>query len=367
MRRYYRTLLEAVQHPGVENLTTNNTYDLYRIDTFDGAQQFTAHGRPAGEVYASSEAVFNANIANTPRILYFVTQTDSAAVLYAFLRSNFQTPASEMSIETAQGHQHTATFADLPQDLYAFLRGYFTQLPETPPGAEVVPEEPQPEVEAPQEEPQQEEPQQEEPQAAEPPQAAPEENPEEPGHDPMDDVAELAALHDSEEAPQQTAAAAADDAAPNARWIRDNEGNFILKDADENILAHRALDDDAQWSTPKIRYKKFKDHIKITSVRCGFYKAYWRASLQIPDTIEGLPVTEIAPYAFIEPGRINIELPSSIKKIPPHTFVSSTAGLTLKESTPRRIVIGPDTKTFKYSVETLDGSEVSDPFVRRSK
>lgn len=362
MRRHYRTLLEAVQHPGVENLTTNNTYDLYRIDTFDGAQQFTAHGRPAGGVYAASEAVFNANITNTPRILYFVTQADAAAVLYAFLRPNFQTPASEMSIETAQGHQHTATFADLPQDLYAFLRGYFTQLPETPPGAEEGPEEPQPEVELPQEEPQQEE-----PQAVEPPQAAPEENPEEPGHDPMDDAAELAALDDSEEAPQQAAAATTDNAAPNARWIRDDEGNFVLKDADENILARRALNDDAQWSTPKIRYKKFKDHIKITSVRCGYYKGSWRAPLQIPDTIEGLPVTEIAPYAFIEPGRINIELPSSIKKIPPHTFVSSTAGLSSKGSTPSRIVIGPDTKTFKYSVETLDGSKGSDPFVRRSE
>lgn len=365
MRRHYRTLLEAVQHPGVENLSTNNTYDLYRIDTFDGAQQFTADGRAAGEVYAASEAIFNANIANTPRILYFVTQTDSAAVLYAFLRPNHQTPASEMSIETAQGHQHTATFADLPQDLYAFLRDYFTQLPETPPGAEEAPEDPQPEVEAPQEEEPQDIPQQEEPQVA--PEENHVENPEEPGHDPMDDLAELSALYDSEEAPQQATTATTDNAVPNARWFRDGEGNFELKDSDGNILARRNITDDTQWATPKIRYKKFKDHIKITSVRCGFYKTSWREPLQIPDTIEGLPVTEIAPYAFIEPGRINIELPSSIKKIPPHTFVSSSSGLNTRLMTPRSIVIGPDTKTFKYSVEVLDGSEVSDPFVRRAE
>ena len=47
--------------------------------------------------------------------------------------------------------------------------------------------------------------------------------------------------------------------------------------------------------------------------------------------------------------------------------MSSTGGLSVKGSVPRRIIIGPDTKTFKYSVETLDGSKVSDPFVRRSE
>lgn len=67
-----------------------------------------------------------------------------------------------------------------------------------------------------------------------------------------------------------------------------------------------------------INYAKYNDHIEITGCANG------TTSLEIPDTIDGLPVTAIQMYAFQLCSLTSISLPDSITKIGGYSFGMSS-------------------------------------------
>lgn len=80
-------------------------------------------------------------------------------------------------------------------------------------------------------------------------------------------------------------------------------------------LAYSATDTNyTQGSTGQLNYAKYSDHIEILGCASG------AASVEIPETIENLPVTAIARYAFQCSSLKSITLPESIKTIGYYAF-----------------------------------------------
>lgn len=74
-----------------------------------------------------------------------------------------------------------------------------------------------------------------------------------------------------------------------------------------------------------ILYKVERNHIKILHVGHAVLDTYRGAgagfnTLFIPLCINGLPVTEIAPYAFYGTNYAEVCLPDTLKSVPPYTF-----------------------------------------------
>jgi len=431
LQKRYKTLLEAVQHPGVEGLESNNSYDLYKINTYEGAQQFTVNGRPAGAAYTQNEGLFNRNIVEGNYNLYFLTAHDNANVMYGILENTSHN--NELSMENADNV--AVRFENVPREVLLFLNSHFPQIPVN---QEAIQAAQTAEVEVPTET------------------ETPEENDEIPTEfnavpeDQMDidnderelqefldnlihTPAELQTILDTVDAsrfrallrmhqvnipaergtgiqhfnplydydmdqPQTIRQAWAFydgtldylnfvdghydeilDMVPQAqndevtvlaepvdptvtsintpresptttraeaprRKIR--LANGTIGYGDGTILKDSSRDD--QWTTAKIRYKKVKNHIKITSVRSG------AGTLEIPDTIEGLPVTELEQYSFYDLAYRRIILPDSIKKVMPYTFVDCSDRLTIS--------IGHSTEVYKKSIVPADPNA----FTRRS-
>lgn len=418
LQKRYKTLLEAVQHPGVEGLESNNSYDLYKINTYEGAQQFTVNGRQAGAAYTQNEGLFNRNIVEGNYNLYFLTEHDNNNVMYGILEN--ASHDNELSIENA--NNNAVRFEDIPREVLLFLNSHFPQVPVNQEIAQDT------EVEAP-EEAETETPEEDDEIPAEfntVPGDATTDTPDDElelqeflnnlihtptelqmildrvdaerfrallrqyqitipaEHDtgiqhfnPLYDydmdqpqtIRQAWALYDGtldylnfvdrhyneilDMAPQAqndeviVHAEPADPtitsintprespttthAAAPRRKIRLANGTIGYEDG--TVLKDSSRDD--QWTTAKIRYKKIKNHIKITSVRSG------TGTLEIPDTIEGLPVTELEQYSFYDLAYRKIILPDSIKKVMPYTFVDCSNRLIIS--------IGKDTEVYRKS------------------
>ena len=87
-------------------------------------------------------------------------------------------------------------------------------------------------------------------------------------------------------------------------------------------------DDYTQGVSGNLKYKKFSDHIEIYDCNDG------TTTLNIPSTIDGLPVTGISRYAFQCSSITSITLPESIKTIGYYAFSMSNnlTSLTLPSS-----------------------------------
>lgn len=384
LQKRYKTLLEAVQHPGVEGLESNNSYDLYKINTYDGAQQFMVNERQAGAAYTQNEGLFNRNIVEGNYNLYFLTGHNSTDVMYGILENTSHN--NELSVENA--NNNAVSFENIPREVLLFLNNHFPQIPvnqvavpdvedeaelrdflnnliHTPTELQVVLDTVdaerframlrQHQVDIPTEYDtgvQHFNPlydyDMDQPQTirqawalydnvldylnfvdehygdilnlAEP--AAGEEvvavaGPENPT---------ITSIDTSQESPTTT------HANTPRKKLRLADGTIGYGDG--TILKDSSRDD--QWTTAKIRYKKIKNHIKITSVRSG------TGTLEIPDTIEGLPVTELEQYSFYDLAYRKIILPDGIKKVMPYTFVDCPGLLTIS--------IGKDTEFYRKSI-----------------
>ena len=77
-----------------------------------------------------------------------------------------------------------------------------------------------------------------------------------------------------------------------------------------------------------LSYMKYSDHVVISSCDMS------ATSVEIPEAIEGQPVTEIGTYAFTMTGMTSIVIPNSIKEIGNYAFsmCSSLKSVTLSDS-----------------------------------
>ena len=78
---------EAVQADGATLIGTGKGYDVFKIDTFQGAQNFVDAGDelPAGEVFIYNEKTFNANIDGDNVCLYFFVEENTNKVVYSLV------------------------------------------------------------------------------------------------------------------------------------------------------------------------------------------------------------------------------------------------------------------------------------------
>ena len=86
-----KLLLEHLNIDGATYITSNNGFDLYEITTYEAAQQFTGcihRGSPAGADHFQNQDTFNQHITNGNVRAFFITASDSNAVLEALITSN---------------------------------------------------------------------------------------------------------------------------------------------------------------------------------------------------------------------------------------------------------------------------------------
>lgn len=85
----FRNLLEAIGVEGAELIGTAKGYDLFDIRTYEAAQRFVIENsrRPAGETYVQNEATFNEHINDTQH-LYFFVRENTNEVYAAAVKSN---------------------------------------------------------------------------------------------------------------------------------------------------------------------------------------------------------------------------------------------------------------------------------------
>lgn len=81
-----KKLLEELNIEGAEYIGSNDYFDVYRILTFNAAQNFECVNGQAGTAFTQSENVFNGNINETTR-LYFFTTPETNQVEYGLLTS----------------------------------------------------------------------------------------------------------------------------------------------------------------------------------------------------------------------------------------------------------------------------------------
>lgn len=77
---------------------------------------------------------------------------------------------------------------------------------------------------------------------------------------------------------------------------------------------------DSEISHTSISYEKYKDHIAVTHISNGTVLPGY--DIFLPDTIEGLPVTEIKGRVIDSGDIYSITLPDTVKKIDAHAFES---------------------------------------------
>ena len=84
-----------------------------------------------------------------------------------------------------------------------------------------------------------------------------------------------------------------------------------------STIAPAALTAYAAETAGSLTYEKYDDHVEITG---SDYKA---TSIEIPETISGLPVTAIGDYAFNGSSLSSITIPGSVKTIGKYAFSMS--------------------------------------------
>lgn len=94
-----RKLLEAVNIPDAQFIGSHHGFDLFDVRTYEAAQAFeTENHQPAGAAYTQSEQTFNSNINDNLR-LYFFTREDTNVVVAGVIKSD-----TTRSTITFEGH-----------------------------------------------------------------------------------------------------------------------------------------------------------------------------------------------------------------------------------------------------------------------
>ncbi|MBR6108064.1 MAG: leucine-rich repeat protein [Oscillospiraceae bacterium] len=105
-------------------------------------------------------------------------------------------------------------------------------------------------------------------------------------------------------------------------------GELYGKSPAAQLTAYAADEDYTYAENDTFSYKKFSDHIEISSLKTD------PATLEIPSSIDGLPVTVIGIYACQYKSMSSLKLPDTLKEIGMYTFsyCSNLKELTIPDS-----------------------------------
>lgn len=104
------TILEELEIDGAEYIGSGKGYDVYKINTFNAAQQFIADDDLAGEVYTFDEATFNQSLIQDSWELYFIVTGGTNKVKYAIIKKDGDLEKFENRVKIFSPYQSSIGF-----------------------------------------------------------------------------------------------------------------------------------------------------------------------------------------------------------------------------------------------------------------